>query len=72
MTPLIYTELTFDELRAVMKSLSIGCDQLSKKLDRLSSTKYHTDVQEELMILMSANNKFGHSMSRALSEMPDA
>jgi hypothetical protein len=30
-------QLTLEELRAVSKSLAIGCDQLLKKLERLSS-----------------------------------
>jgi hypothetical protein len=61
----IQISLQFDELRAVVKSLSIGCDQLSRKLDRLSSSKYSKDTQEELLVLMQANNK----MQDALAEV---
>lgn len=60
--------LEFDELRAVIKSLSIGCDQLSKKLDRLSSTRYSQDTQEELLLLMRATSKFNDALSEAISE----
>lgn len=61
----IQISLQFDELRAVVKSLSIGCDQLSRKLDRLSTSKYSKDTQEELLVLMQANNK----MQDALAEV---
>jgi hypothetical protein len=61
----IQISLQFEELRAVVKSLSIGCDQLSRKLDRLSSSKYSKDTQEELLVLMQANNK----MQDALAEV---
>lgn len=32
--PTLEVNLTFSELQAAVKSLSIGCDQLSKKIDR--------------------------------------
>jgi hypothetical protein len=60
--------LEYDELRAVIKSLSIGCDQLSKKLDRLSSTSYRQETQEELLLLMRATSKFNDALSETISE----
>jgi len=60
--------LEYDELRAVIKSLSIGCDQLSKKLDRLSSTRYSQETQEELLLLMRATSKFNDALSETISE----
>ncbi len=47
-------ELTLDEISAVSKSLSIGCDQLMKKIVRLNGSKRATDVSEEYLLLMSA------------------
>lgn len=64
----IQYQITFDraELRAVIKSLSIGCDQLSKKLERMSTTQYHADVESELKLLMSAVQKLNAAMYEGL------
>lgn len=62
----INVELSFDELRAVIKSLSIGCDQLSKKLERLTTTRYSQDTHDELLLLMKASSKFNDAMSEAI------
>lgn len=64
----ITVSLEFNELRAVIKSLSIGCDQLSKKLERLSSTKYSQDTQDELLLLMESLSKFNDALSIAITE----
>lgn len=69
MYPEIQTTLSYAELRAVIKSLSIGCDQLAKKLERLSTTKYHNEVEDELRILMDATRKFNASMYNAITEV---
>lgn len=61
--------LTFDELRAVIKSISIGCDQLTKKLERVGSSKWQDDVHRELALLTSANAVFSERLVRALREM---
>lgn len=51
----VYTiELTLDEISAVSKSLSIGCDQLMKKIARLGESRRASDVSEEYLLLMSA------------------
>lgn len=65
----ITTTLTYPELRAVIKSLSIGCDQLAKKLERLSTTKYHSEVEEELKLLMDASSKFNSSLYDTITEV---
>ena len=62
----VQTTLTMPELRAVIKSLSIGCDQLARKLERMSSTKYHNEVEVELGLLMEANRKFNDGFYEAL------
>lgn len=69
MYPEIQTTLTYGELRAVIKSLSIGCDQLTKKLERLSTTKYHSEVEEELRLLMDATMKFNASLYDTITEV---
>lgn len=69
MTPTITIDLTFDELRAVIKSISIGCDQLTKKLERVGSTKWQSDVHDELTLLTSANGVMSERLVKALREM---
>lgn len=64
----ITVSLEFNELRAVIKSLSIGCDQLSKKLERLSNTKYSQDTQDELLLLMESLSRFNDALSNAITE----
>jgi hypothetical protein len=55
--------LTDDEMIAVCKSLSIGCDQLAKKLINMrGSTKQLKVVNEELSLIMSARGKIEHAM----------
>jgi hypothetical protein len=53
---------TYAELRAVIKSLNIGCDQLTRKLERMSSTQYHSDVEADLKQLVSASQKLSTVM----------
>lgn len=69
MYPEIQTTLTYAELRAVIKSLSIGCDQLAKKLERMSTTKYHDEVENELRLLMEASSKFNTSLYNTITEV---
>lgn len=70
MYPEIQTTLTYAELRAVIKSLSIGCDQLASKLERMNETKYRSGVESELTLLLEANRKFNGSLYSAITEMP--
>lgn len=46
--------VTLDELRAMTKSLSIGADQLAKKIQRLGDDKRAEGIIEEYVLLMEA------------------
>lgn len=70
MTPEITVNFPIEEMRAIIKSLSIGCEQLTKKLERVESTKWEREVREELELLMSANNRIQSAMLNAIREMP--
>lgn len=59
-----------DMLRAVIKSLSIGCDQLSKKLGRVVDDGRRSDVFDEYIILMNAKRKAEGALLNAISENP--
>lgn len=63
-------QITFNysELRAVIKSLNIGVDQLTRKLERMSSTKYHSEVEADLKQLVSASQKLTAVMYDGLQE----
>lgn len=52
--PTLEISLTLDELRAVTKSLSIGADQLAKKINRLGDDRRARDVVAEYSLLMDA------------------
>lgn len=52
--PRLEISLTLDELRAVAKSLSIGADQLAKKINRLADDRRAADVVKEYSLLMDA------------------
>lgn len=52
--PMLEVSLTLDELRAVTKSLSIGADQLAKKISRLHDDRRAADVVREYTLLMDA------------------
>lgn len=66
----ITVKLQFDELREVTKSVSIGCDQVSRKLDRLtvglSPKKLVKETQDELLLLMQANAKLSDALISAV------
>lgn len=55
--PTIEVSMTLDELRAVTKSLSIGADQLAKKVQRLGENPRAKDVVEEYLLLMTAKGE---------------
>jgi hypothetical protein len=65
------THLTLDELRAVIKSLSIGCDQVAKKIARVTDTKWQDGVTEEYALLMSAKHECERALVRAMEEVPN-
>lgn len=60
---------TYSELKALFKSVGIGCEQLVKKLDRLSTTKYHEEVQNDLNQLMSVHHKVSAAMVAMANEV---
>lgn len=62
------TNLSMDELRAVVKSLSIGCDQMLKKLERVQYTKWQDSTSSEYGLLMSAKHKLEQSLMKGVSE----
>jgi hypothetical protein len=52
--PRVEVSVTLDELRAMTKSLSIGADQLAKKIQRLGDDKRAEGIIEEYVLLMEA------------------
>jgi hypothetical protein len=52
--PTLEVSLTLDELRAVSKSLSIGADQLARKINRLGDDRRAQDIVSEYKLLMEA------------------
>ena len=62
----INIQLEIDELRAVVKSLSIGCDQLAKKAMRLGAGKTRESVAEELALLNTAKWELETALRDAL------
>lgn len=64
--PQVEVLLSLSELRAVVKSLAIGVDQLAKKAMRLHDNKRANSVQEELELLISAKSEMEDVLSAAL------
>jgi len=64
--PNLEVQLTLSELRAVVKSLAIGVDQLAKKAMRMHGSKRTNSVQEELELLISAKSEMEDVLSAAL------
>ena len=52
--PTLEVSLTLDELRAVSKSLSIGAEQLARKINRLGDDRRAQDIVAEYKLLMEA------------------
>jgi hypothetical protein len=50
--------ITLNELRAVVKSLSIGVDQLAKKLQRLTGHVISDSLYQEYLWLSEAKKEF--------------
>lgn len=69
MTPEITVNLPYEEARAVIKSLSIGCEQLTKKIERVEMTKWEQEVKRELATLMSASARIQQALLNAIQEM---
>jgi hypothetical protein len=69
--PTLEVTMTLSELRAVIKSLSIGVDQLSKKQMRQSdSSRRAESVYEEYELLLSAKAEMEDVLSAVLGEKP--
>ncbi len=64
--PTLDVTITLTELRAVVKSLSIGTDQLAKKINRLGDNKRADDVYAEFADLMSAKKEMEEVLLAAL------
>jgi hypothetical protein len=65
--------LTLDEVRTIVKSLSIGADQVGKKMDRLRGTHRHGDVLTEYSVLVKTKIHFERVLSEILErEVEDA
>lgn len=58
--------LTLDEVRTIVKSLSIGADQVGKKMDRLRGTHRHGDVLTEYSVLVKTKIHFERVLSEIL------
>jgi len=69
--PTLEVTLTLSELRAVIKSLSIGVDQLSKKQMRQGDSGRRAEsVYEEYELLLSAKAEMEDVLSAVLGEKP--
>ena len=64
--PTLDVTITLTELRAVVKSLSIGADQLAKKINRLGDDNRANDVYAEFADLMSAKKEMEEVLLAAL------
>ena len=64
--PTLDVTITLTELRAVIKSLSIGVDQLAKKINRLGDDKRANEVFDEFASLMSAKKEMEEVLIAAL------
>lgn len=65
--PFVEVRLQLDELRAVVKSLSIGVDQLAKKVYRLGDSKRADDIASEYALLARAKAEFEAVLMLVLS-----
>jgi hypothetical protein len=69
--PTLEVTMTLSELRAVIKSLSIGVDQLSKKQMRQGDGGRRAEsVYEEYELLLSAKAEMEDVLSAVLGEKP--
>lgn len=59
-------QFSLEELRAIVKSLSIGTDQLAKKLDRIKFTDLERDILKDYAILSRAKMQFEQELIRVV------
>ncbi len=64
--PTLEVTLTTSELRAVVKSLSIGVDQLAKKIQRLGDGRRADETHDEFVELLSAKQEMEDVLLEAL------
>lgn len=73
MEPSIDISFTLPQIRATIKSLGIGCDQLTKKLETAKwkgqGARWYNETAEELTLLMEARQQLSTAMSDFLKEM---
>lgn len=60
---------TLNELRVIIKSLSIGCTQLGIKMERLSGTSRFSAVAEEFAILTNVKMWFEQELVDIINEV---
>ena len=68
--PTLEVSVTLTELMAVVKSLSIGVDQLAKKIQRLGDGKRADSIHEELTALLSAKQEMEDVLTAGLGGTP--
>ena len=64
--PTLEVSLTLSELRAVIKSLAIGVDQLAKKIQRFAMDERIDSVHTELTEILSAKHEMETVLTLAL------
>lgn len=64
--PTLEVSMTLSELRAVIKSLAIGVDQLAKKIQRFAMDERVDSVHTELTELLSAKHEMETVLALAL------
>lgn len=64
--PTLEVSMTLSELRAVIKSLAIGVDQLAKKIQRFAMDERIDSVHTELTELLSAKHEMETVLALAL------
>jgi hypothetical protein len=64
--PTVEISLTLDELRAVTKSLSIGADQLARKVQRMGENPRANDISSEYVLLMEAKHECESVLKEAM------
>lgn len=64
--PYLEIKMSLDELRAVIKSLGIGLDQLAKKIQRMGDDPRANDIVDEFVLLSSAKSEMEETMVEAM------
>lgn len=64
-------QFSLEELRAIVKSLSIGTDQLAKKLDRIKFTDLERDILKDYATLSRAKMQFEQELIRVVEQEAD-